>query len=121
MQEKPLSTAKRGGTADADEEITMYKIEVPANRYDLLCLEGLVAALNAFRRNVPAPCYSLAPPTDGDGKPCAPLRMVVHPETAQIRPFIVCAVLRGVCLNGPSGQDESAYNSLIELQDRYSP
>jgi hypothetical protein len=29
-------------------EIEVYKVEVPANRYDLLCLEGLATALKAY-------------------------------------------------------------------------
>ena len=38
--------------------------------------------------------------------------MTVEPETAQIRPFIVCAVLRDCTF------DERAYNSFLDLQDR---
>ncbi len=30
------------------EEETVYKIEIPANRYDLLCVEGLGKALSIF-------------------------------------------------------------------------
>lgn len=33
--------------ADASEEI-IYRIDIPANRYDLLCLEGLVSGLLVF-------------------------------------------------------------------------
>ena len=29
-------------------EVTTYKIEIPANRYDLLCVEGLGKALSIF-------------------------------------------------------------------------
>lgn len=32
---------------NASDEI-LYKIDVPANRYDLLCLEGLVTGLLVF-------------------------------------------------------------------------
>lgn len=35
-------------SAGASEEI-IYRIDVPANRYDLLCLEGLVAGLLIFQ------------------------------------------------------------------------
>lgn len=35
--------------ADGSEEI-VYKIEIPANRYDLLCVEGLVRALRIFKK-----------------------------------------------------------------------
>jgi phenylalanyl-tRNA synthetase beta chain len=38
--------------------------------------------------------------------------MTVKPETALVRPFIVCAVLRGVKL------DSASYNSFIDLQDK---
>jgi hypothetical protein len=33
----------------SDEEQTVYKIDIPANRYDLLCLEGLARALLIFQ------------------------------------------------------------------------
>ena len=34
--------------SDASEEI-IYRIDIPANRYDLLCLEGLVLGLLVFQ------------------------------------------------------------------------
>lgn len=34
-------------TIDASEEI-IYKIDIPANRYDLLCLESLTTGLLIF-------------------------------------------------------------------------
>jgi phenylalanyl-tRNA synthetase beta chain len=34
---------------------TVYKIDMPANRYDLLCLEGLVNALNVFNGKTKVP------------------------------------------------------------------
>lgn len=42
--------AKEQGSEQSDgasEEI-IYKIDIPANRYDLLCLEGLVSGLLVF-------------------------------------------------------------------------
>lgn len=33
---------------DASEEV-IYRIDIPANRYDLLCLEGLVSGLLVFQ------------------------------------------------------------------------
>jgi phenylalanyl-tRNA synthetase beta chain len=35
-------------SAGASEDI-IYRIEIPANRYDLLCLEGLVLGLLVFQ------------------------------------------------------------------------
>ncbi|KAE8709654.1 putative phenylalanine--tRNA ligase beta subunit [Hibiscus syriacus] len=43
----------------ADDEI-IYKIEVPANRYDLLCLEGLAQALRIFNGLEKIPRYTVA-------------------------------------------------------------
>ncbi|KAF3639732.1 putative phenylalanine--tRNA ligase beta subunit [Capsicum annuum] len=93
------------GTEDDGE--TIYKIEVPANRYDLLCLEGLAQALRIFNGLDPIPTYNVA----NIGKESM-LEMHVKTETSKIRPYVVCAVLRGVTF------DEAKYNSFIDLQDR---
>jgi phenylalanyl-tRNA synthetase beta chain len=45
--------------AAASEEV-IYKIDIPANRYDMLCLEGIARALNVFKGRVAAPEYRLA-------------------------------------------------------------
>lgn len=37
-------------------------------------------------------------------------QMIVKPETVLVRPFVVCAILRGVTL------DKHRYNSFIDLQ-----
>lgn len=50
--EKQMITKEQGSdtklTLDASEEV-IYRIDIPANRYDLLCLEGLVQALLVFQ------------------------------------------------------------------------
>ncbi|XP_010261849.1 PREDICTED: phenylalanine--tRNA ligase beta subunit, cytoplasmic-like [Nelumbo nucifera] len=92
--------------AGEDEEV-IYKIEVPANRYDLLCLEGLAQALRIFMGLDEIPKYIVSNiPSE------SLLKMHVKPETSLIRPYVVCAVLRGVTF------DEARYNSFIDLQDR---
>ncbi len=40
--------SKQGQSAASLSEDVVYKIEIPANRYDLLCLEGLSTALRVF-------------------------------------------------------------------------
>ncbi|PNY07083.1 putative phenylalanine-tRNA ligase beta subunit-like protein, partial [Trifolium pratense] len=92
--------------ADEDEEV-IYKIDIPANRYDLLCLEGLAQALRVFCGIQEIPTYKLA-----DISKDAMLKMHVKPETSLIRPFVVCAVLRGLTF------DKARYNSFIDLQDK---
>lgn len=82
----------------------IYKIDIPANRYDLLCLEGLSRALKIFLGDITAPQYT---------KTDAILTMKVQQENCQkIRPFIVCAVLRNVTFN------QERYDSFIGLQDQ---
>ncbi|KAF2539427.1 hypothetical protein F2Q68_00022678 [Brassica cretica] len=93
--------------AGKDEE-TIYKIDIPANRYDLLCLEGIAQALRIFNKKQEIPAYRLS-----DVGKDSMLRMNVRSDqTSQIRPFVVCAVLRGVTF------DEARYNSFIDLQDK---
>jgi len=96
---------KTRGAGDAAEEI-VYKVEVPANRYDILCLEGMTRALGVFLGTAKSPTYSLRPTPRGK------LQMFVEPTTAQIRPFVVCAVLRDCTFT------ERAYNSFLDLQDK---
>ncbi len=64
--------------AASDEEL--YKIEIPANRYDLLCYEGLVSALNVFRNGSKAPEYKTVTPSK-------PLEMHVNWE--QVRYYLL--------------------------------
>jgi len=87
------------------EEKTVYKIDIPANRYDLLCVEGLARALLIFQNKLPVPSYTRLSSSQ-------PQQMVVHPSTQQIRPFVVCATLRGVTFT------KERYDSFIELQDK---
>lgn len=91
----------------SEEEEVIYKIEIPANRYDLLCLEGLVQALRIFTGDDVIPTYKVANISKDQM-----LKMHVKPETSSIRPFVVCAVLRGITF------DEATYNSFIDLQDK---
>ncbi len=101
-----IKKEKNAVSEEANEEV-IYKIDIPANRYDMLCVEGIARAFNIFLGTIAAPKYRLA---DMTGK--APLQMTVKPETALVRPFVVCAVLRGVKL------DSASYNSFIDLQAR---
>lgn len=44
--------------------------------------------------------------------PANPIEVTVRPATRSIRPFLVCAVLRGVTFT------EASYASFIDLQDK---
>ncbi|XP_065890797.1 phenylalanine--tRNA ligase beta subunit-like [Dysidea avara] len=87
-------------------EVIVYKIEVPANRYDLLCLEGLSRGLQVFLKKINAPHYKSL-------KPHGSLeRFIIKPETAQVRPYAIAAILRNITF------DKVSYNSFIDLQDK---
>jgi len=87
-------------------EKVVYKIDVPANRYDLLCVEGLSRALRIFLGDQEAPEYHLA-----SSEPVTTLT-VKKSKTDTIRPFVVAAVLQDITFT------QERYDSFIELQDQ---
>nr|CAB3244784.1 phenylalanine--tRNA ligase beta subunit [Phallusia mammillata] len=101
--EKEQGESKAENASDA----VIYKIDIPANRYDLLCIEGLVQAFNVFLRKSPAPNYRIVQPADRKK-----FKMIVKEPTKLIRPFCVAAILRNVTFT------QESYNSFIDLQDK---
>jgi len=83
----------------------IYKIDVPANRYDLLCVEGLSRALKIFLGEVESPQFAVI---------VADLmeKVTVLPSTKAIRPHVVCAILRDITFT------PERYASFIDLQDQ---
>ena len=96
------------GKDGAEGGAVIYKIDVPANRYDILCMEGLSRALRIFLELEEAPVYRKVEPTgNGGGR----TTMTVEASTAAIRPVVVCAILRDVAF------DPLVYKSFIDLQE----
>ncbi|XP_018580041.1 phenylalanine--tRNA ligase beta subunit [Anoplophora glabripennis] len=93
-------------SSGASEDV-IYRIDIPANRYDLLCLEGLVLGLLIFQGRVPHPVFKAVKPSEGDLQ-----KLIIKPDTAKIRPFAVAAILRNLHFN------PDTYNSFIDLQDK---
>lgn len=85
----------------------VYKLEVAANRYDLLCLEGFTQAIKSYMGMGPIPRLSIKNRPEG-----ALEKIYVKPETLEVRPFIVAAILRNIKF------DLQSYNSFIDLQDK---
>lgn len=86
---------------------TTYKIEVGANRYDLLCLEGLVRNLLIFQSKMKVPHYRSVMPPDGNCQ-----KLTIDASTSVIRPHCLLAVLRNVKFT------KARYDSFIDLQDK---
>lgn len=61
MHKKELGSkgASKENIKGLSDEI-LYKIDIPANRYDMLCLEGIARALNIFNRRIRRVDYRLA-------------------------------------------------------------
>lgn len=80
----------------------MYKFDIPANRYDLLCLEGLSYALRAYMGV--GPYQDLRVGAEGS--------ITVHKHPTHERVHIACAIIRGIEFT------DLSYNSFIGYQDK---
>ncbi|KAF9895379.1 phenylalanine--tRNA ligase subunit beta [Aspergillus nanangensis] len=92
---------------DGKQEPPQLKIEIPANRYDMLCFEGIALMLNIFLGRKPLPNYQMAKPANGDLQ-----KIIVKEDTMKIRPLVSGAILRNVNF------DQTRYESFIALQDK---
>ncbi|KAJ4264782.1 phenylalanine--tRNA ligase subunit beta [Fusarium torreyae] len=92
---------------NGEQEPPQLKIEIPANRYDMLCFEGIVTNLNVFRGRIEPPKYRLVEPASGKLE-----SITVKPEAEQVRPYVSGAILRNIKF------DKSRYESFISLQDK---
>jgi len=89
------------------QEPPQLKIEIPANRYDMLCFEGIALMLNIFREKTPLPNYRLVAPKSGKLQ-----TITVHPEVEKVRPYVSGAILRNITFT------QDSYDSFISLQDK---
>lgn len=91
--------------AGLSKDVT-YKIDVPANRYDILCLEGIAGAMRVYLGIESAPKWQVAVPDAKD-------MITIHqkPETLGVRQFVVAAVLRNITFN------QARYQSFMDLQE----
>lgn len=83
----------------------LYRIELPANRTDLLSVEGLGHALRVFLGNdtIKETRLSKEEPTE---------KLIVEASAARIRPYCFAAILRGVTFTPEN------FKSFIDLQDK---
>lgn len=101
--EKKMAMKEKATTDGNESDDVVYKIDVPANRYDLLSLEGLVMALRIFTGKMSPPQFEVK---ESDTK------FFVDEFANSVRPILLASVIRGVKLN------QDIYNSFIDLQDK---
>ncbi|KAI9228931.1 MAG: beta subunit of phenylalanyl-tRNA synthetase [Piptocephalis tieghemiana] len=103
-------TSASEATLDAEGKVVKptLKIDISANRHDLLCAERIAQALLIFQGKCTTPKYRLADPPKGQEIQ----KLIIKPETARIRPYVVAAILRDVTFT------QEAYDSFIDLQDK---
>ena len=86
---------------------TLYKIEVAANRYDLLCLEGLALALSVFLEKKEMPVFKPL-----NVLPESERQLIVEESLKEIRPIGLSAILRGINFTNDT------LKGFMELQDK---
>ena len=111
--ERKMKEKESGGSLPKEEinalsDEVIYKIEIPANRYDLLCEEGLCRALQVFLQKKEAPSYTVDNSVVGKNN----LKIIVKKETQQIRKYVVGAVLRNITFT------KDSYDSFMDLQEK---
>lgn len=84
------------------------KIEIPANRYDMLCFEGIALNLKVFLEQQKLPRWRVTAPKDGGEMEV----LEIKPETKQIRELCSGVILRGIKFT------QERYDSFIALQDK---
>ena len=97
-------TKKEGESLSTE---VLYKIEVAANRYDLLCLEGLALALRVFLEKQKMP----------DIKPLNVLpeeerQLIVYDSVNEVREVGLCAILRDINFT------DETLKGFMDLQDK---
>lgn len=99
LDEDTTEEAKKTGERPA------LKIDIPANRYDMLCPEGISRALLVFLGKIKQPKLKLT-------QPAQMVELHAAESVKQIRPFVTAAILRGVKFTAEN------YATFIDLQDK---
>ncbi|KAK4142508.1 uncharacterized protein C8A04DRAFT_29958 [Dichotomopilus funicola] len=89
------------------DQVPELAIEIPANRYDMLCFEGIALHLNIFRGKQPTPNWRLADIPEDKLQ-----TLTISDSTAQVRPYAAAAILRNIKFT------QASYDSFISLQDK---
>ena len=105
--EKDMFEAEQKKSGEHLSKDVLYKIEVAANRYDLLCLEGLALALSCFLKTRKMPVFKTL-----NVLPEEERQLIVDPSVGRVRPFGLSAILRGINFT------DDTLKGFMELQDK---
>ena len=102
--EKTKEKGKKKKKKEEEKTEPVFKVEVPANRYDLLSVEGIAIAFQCYLGLGKIPDYRIVNKENME-------KVYVQPETKDVRPYCVAAIVRDVTFT------EESFNSFIDLQD----
>ncbi|EGC31656.1 hypothetical protein DICPUDRAFT_50060 [Dictyostelium purpureum] len=105
--ERDMILKETGVEDKAASDEVIYKIDVSANRYDLLCIEGIARSLNVYNGKLSIPKYHIVPPVNGTHE-----KLIVDKSVEGVRPVIVAGILRNIEFT------QETYDSFIDLQEK---
>ena len=100
---------KKNSTTDTKDLSTevLYRIEVAANRYDLLCVEGIALALKIFLKKMTFPIIKPL-----NKLPEEERQLIVEPSVDLVRPFGLAAILTNMTFT------DDSLRGFMDLQDK---
>lgn len=102
MYESEQKKSKEGLSTEV-----LYKIEVAANRYDLLCVEGLALALKSFLKKSKFPKFKIL-----NSNPDHIEQLIVEETVSKVRPVGMSAILRNIKFT------DDSIKGFMDLQDK---
>ena len=100
---------KKNSTTNTNELSTevLYRIEVAANRYDLLCVEGIALALKIFLKKMTFPIFKPL-----NKLPEEERQLIVEPSVDLVRPIGLAAILTNMTFT------DDSLRGFMDLQDK---
>ena len=100
---------KNSATTDLKDLSTevLYRIEVAANRYDLLCVEGIALALKIFLNKMKCPIFKPL-----NKMPENERQLIVEPSVDLVRPIGLAAILTNIKFT------DDSLRGFMDLQDK---
>ena len=100
---------KKNSTSDTKDLSTevLYRIEVAANRYDLLCVEGIALALKIFLKKMTFPIIKPL-----NKLPEEERQLIVEPSVDLVRPIGLAAILTNMTFT------DDSLRGFMDLQDK---